>query len=311
MAALRLGRAIRVEWQSYAVVHITFNTIGYQSLGLEEAIVQELCRIGAAHDIHIEQSYAGPAFRELIDKLAVNQQVVILIDEYDKPIIDYLNDIPQAKANQQLLKSFYAVLKNAKRQIRFLFVTGVSKFSKVSIFSDLNNLLDISLNSRFNYLVGYAPEEVKTYFEAPIQLIATNKKMGKEELWQAIKTWYNGYSWDGEQFVYNPFSILCFLEEQRLRNFWFRSGTPSFLIHLLKDRFVYQLENMQVDDTVFESYNIEDIGVKSLLFQTGYLTIKAVNEHGIYTLDYPNEEVRLSMFKHLIPAFKDGGFINL
>lgn len=297
----------KLDWQNIEipVINITFNNIGYHGLGLENAILRELQNIATNHGITLSQTNdVGLSFKELIISLGKDKKVVILIDEYDKPIIDFLTEIDQAKAHQKILKSFYSIIKAADPYIRFLLITGVSKFSKVSIFSDLNNLYDITLLKKFNNIAGYTHDEVLHYFDQPITKIAQEEEITKEALITKIKQWYNGYSWDGKQFLYNPFSMLCFFDSQSFHNFWFATGTPTFLINLLKERFYYKLEKVEVGATIFESYNIENLETRSLLFQTGYLTIKEIDEYGLYHLGYPNNEVRNAMFSHLISAFR-------
>ena len=237
-----------------------------------------------------------------------DQKVVILIDEYDKPLIDYLTKMEQAKAHQEILKSFYAILKSSDPYIQFLLITGVSKFSKVSVFSDLNNLEDITLDWRYASMLGYTQNELEHYFEEHLQFALKKIKTDKKQLLKKIKAWYNGYSWESGEDVYNPFSILNFFSKIKFNNFWFATGTPTFLVNLLHERMYYNFDNIEVGDTVFESYNLDNLETASLLFQTGYLTIKSVNEFGIYTLGYPNKEVKNSMLQHLIGAFRFGQY---
>ena len=244
-------------------------------------------------------------FEELIKKLSKQNQVVLLIDEYDKPIIDYLDDLQQATEHQKILKSFYSIIKDADPYIRFLMITGVSKFSKVSIFSELNNLTDLTIHPKFTTLVGYTQEELEHYFEEGFQELTGTLAPTVDKLLQLVKDWYNGYSWDGKNFVYNPFSILSFFGAGEFQNFWFTTGTPTFLIKLLSSRQVIDLEKIEVDQSAFESYDIENLDTLPLLFQTGYSTIKSVEEFGIYVLDYPNKEVKESMLRHLIGNFRN------
>lgn len=162
---------------------------------------------------------------------AQHGQVVLLIDEYDKPLIDYLDDIEQAKANQQTLKNFYSVIKDSDPYLRFMLITGVSKFSKVSIFSDLNNLFDISQHPGFATMLGYTQEELERYFAGRIESIAQQQGMKRTDLLAKIWHYYNGYRWDIDQpSIYNPFSILSFMQTGRFRNFWFETGTPTFFL---------------------------------------------------------------------------------
>ncbi len=274
-----------------------------------------LDKLATENSVTLDATTYDQKFKELIQKLftkkklSTEKKVVILIDEYDKPLIDYMDNLEKAKMHQQILKTFYAILKDSDPYIELLFITGVSKFSKVSVFSDLNNLEDITMGRQFSTLTGYTQEELETYFE-PYIVELQEEYGGKTQLLKSLKSWYNGYSWDGKKYVYNPFSVLRFFKSQEFSNFWFTTGTPVFLIKLLHERMIYNLENIQVGDSAFESYNLDHLETISLLFQTGYLTIKQKDEIGIYTLDYPNKEVKNSMLQHLIGAFSHGSEIE-
>jgi len=296
----------RWDWTKvFPVVHISFSSIGYKTMGLEEALNNTLDKQAQAYGIILKSKEYDQKFKELIEKLSPPNGVVLLIDEYDKPIIDYLDDLPQAKEHQKILKSFYSVLKDAGTYIRFLMITGVSKFSKVSIFSELNNLTDLTIHPKFTTLVGYTQEELEHYFKENLQELTGVLVPTTSELLQLLKDWYNGYSWDGKNFVYNPFSILSFFGAGRVRNFWFTTGTPTFLIKLLRKKQVINLTKIEVDESAFESYDIENLDTLPLLFQTGYITIKREEEFGVFTLDYPNKEVKESMLRHLIGSFRN------
>ena len=289
------------------VIHIGFSSIGYKEIGLEEAINRRLIEQGKYLGIQLESEGASGLFYELIRKASrkYQQKVVLLIDEYDKPIIDYLDDLPQAKANQQVLKSFYSVIKDSDAYIRFLMITGVSKFSKVSIFSELNNLEDISIDRRYTDLLGITQEELEANFQPSIEHSRAILELSRAELLAQVKDWYNGYSWDGRTFVYNPFSILNFFAKSDFLNFWFSTGTPTFLVNLLKSRQYIDLREEEVDLSAFESYDIEYLDTIPLLFQTGYITIKSREPFGIYKLGYPNKEVKESMIRHLVGVYRN------
>ncbi|MFK7981639.1 MAG: AAA family ATPase, partial [Saprospiraceae bacterium] len=171
------------DWtKQHPVIHIGFSSIGYKELGLEKAIEIQLYKIAKNEEISLEEKGISQLFKELIEKLAKKNQVVLLIDEYDKPIIDYLDDLPQAKENQKVLKSFYSVIKDAGTYIQFLMITGVSKFSKVSIFSELNNLTDLTIHPKFTTLVGYTQAELEHYFEEGFQELTGVLAPTKSEL---------------------------------------------------------------------------------------------------------------------------------
>ncbi len=287
------------DWERrHPVLHIPFSSLGYKSLGLERALQELLDEVIETYDLEVNEEALEKKFREVLESLSKKEnEVVLLIDEYDKPIIDYLgNKIEQAKTNQQILKNFYSVIKDSDPHLRLVFITGVSKFSKVSIFSDLNNLEDLTLSDYLTAgMMGYTQEELEYYFKDYIPPTAEALNFSEEELLLKVKEWYNGYSWDGKNFVYNPFSILNFFKKRAFHNFWFHTATPSFLIKLLKEKPYYQFDNLEVGEAAFESFELDNIDVVALLFQTGYLTIKSVDEFHIYTLGYPNREVRQSM----------------
>ncbi|MEM7130356.1 MAG: ATP-binding protein [Chloroflexota bacterium] len=289
------------DWEKiHPVIHISFSGIGYQTQGLEEAIEAELRLIGQQHDIQFEQFGIDRMFAELIRKLSAKGQVVLLIDEYDKPIIDYLDEIEQALAHQKIFKTFYSVIKDSDPYIELLLITGVSKFSKVSIFSDLNNLDDITLYRQFADLTGYTQAELEKYFAPYMPEAQSMLVLDRTELLNQLRNWYNGYSWDGTTYVYNPFSILKFFRSLDFGNFWFETGTPTFLLELLKAEWLYELEDLTVGEETFASYDIKHLRAIPILFQSGYLTIKEKGDFGLYTLDYPNAEVKESMLSYII-----------
>ncbi|MEM1124019.1 MAG: AAA family ATPase, partial [Bacteroidota bacterium] len=297
------------DWsQQHPVIHISFSSIGYKELGLENAINIALDDVAKVYKITLERKEISQKLAELLEKLSQKNQIVLLIDECDKPLIDYLDNLPKAKEHQQILKSFYSVLKDAGDHIRLLLITGVSKFSKVSIFSELNNLTDLTIHPKFGDLVGYTQEELEQSFEHELAGLDGELAPTRAELLQLIKMWYNGYSWDGKTFVYNPFSILSFFGAGEFQNYWFTTGTPTFLVKLLTERNLYQVEEIEVGQSTFESFNIDYIDAHSLLFQTGYLTIKSKEPFGLYVLDYPNREVKDSMLQHLVAGFNHGSY---
>ncbi len=224
--------------------------------------------------------------------------VVVLIDEYDKPILDNLTNETIALQMREGLKNLYSVLKDADPYLRFCFLTGVSKFSKVSLFSGLNNLNDISLNSRYSSICGYSEQDLDQVFSP--ELKGQNR--------QQIQRWYNGYSWLG-QAVYNPFDLLLYFQQHKFQPYWFESATPSFLIKLLAERGLYspQLATLQTGSSLLSQFDVQDISTEALLFQTGYLTIKQAEEPitgmWVYTLGYPNHEVETSLNEALLPAY--------
>jgi hypothetical protein len=305
--ALFNGLWIENKWdwsKKHPVIHLSFANMGYKTLGLEAAILYELKELSTQFNVTFSTNGFSLQFRELIQKLHEKHgSVVILVDEYDKPIIDYLEkgNLEQAIDNQNILKTFYSVLKDAEDYLQFLFITGVSKFAKVSIFSDLNHLSDLTLNQNYATIVGYTQDELEQNFEDFFVAIERKLSLNRADLLAQMKTWYNGFSWDGESRVYNPFGLLNFFNNQAFRNYWFATGTPTFLVNLMKEKGAYAFESQRVTDSFLEKANLDNLDIVSVMFQTGYLTIKELNAlTGEILLDYPNKEVRDSMYQFLL-----------
>ncbi len=291
------------------VIHIVFNSLGYAKAGLETALQNEVLRYADKYAVSLTETAYDRQFRELILKVAAKHgPVVLLIDEYDKPLIDYLEKekLPTAKQHRDILKTFYSGLKDQESQeaLRFFMITGVSKFSQVSIFSDLNYLNDLTLSDYCATLVGYTQEELEVNFGEWMERLQQRfPDMNRQQLLDHIRMWYNGYSWDGRERVYNPFSILQLFDHRTFQDYWFKSGTPTFLINQMKERQLFTLNDLKVSETLLESFDLENLDVRALLFQTGYLTIRHIDQYRrIYTLDYPNREVEQAMHNHLIGA---------
>jgi hypothetical protein len=291
------------DWsETYPIVRLSLDAIGHEGR-LEEALLEAVKEIAEDFGLTILANKPSVGFKELIKKIAkqTGKQVVVLIDEYDRPIIDYIDPYNLTKANEQrdILKSFFSILKPASNYIRFLLITGVSKFSKVSIFSELNHLNDLTLDPAYAGLCGYTQTELEHYFAPYFQVMPPDTL-------EKMQLWYNGYSWDAQTFVYNPLSVLKFFTQRAYRNFWFETGTPTFLVKLLRKRFQYELEEKKVSNLVLESFRLEkfeDLDLDSLLLQTGYLTIKEITPHGQFILNYPNKEVKQAFGQFLLSEF--------
>ncbi|MBK8626051.1 MAG: AAA family ATPase [Saprospiraceae bacterium] len=298
------GMYIYDKWpfEPYPIIKISFSNIGYRTMGLLNAISTELLSIAKTHQISLEskETDVGNALKELIIQLQNKYQknVVILIDEYDKPLIDYLDkaNLHKALENRDILKSFYSVLKDADPYLKLVFITGVSKFSKVSIFSDLNNLTDLSLADAYNEICGISQKELEENFVEEL------KAYDKEK----IRKWYNGYKWDMNGFtVYNPFSLLSFfVNNGKYQNFWYTTGTPTFLMKMCREQHLYKFEEISINQDELGNFDIENLKIEPILFQTGYLTI--VRENPLfrnYILSFPNQEVRESYLRNLLDAY--------
>ncbi|ACG56898.1 protein of unknown function DUF1703 [Hydrogenobaculum sp. Y04AAS1] len=290
------------NWEKrYPIIKISFASGNIRTSDiLLDLMTSQVNRISEKEKINLKEKRPSQMFLELIEKLyeKYNQQVVVLIDEYDKPILDAIENIEVARENREILKDFYSVLKGMDPYLKLAFLTGVSRFSKVSIFSGLNQLQDITLNEEFSTVCGYTQSELESVFEDRL------KDFDKEK----IKVWYNGYSWLGES-VYNPFDILLLFSEKRFRAFWFETGTPTFLIKMfMKNRYYLpELENLEVGEEILSNLDVDNIFPENLLFQAGYLTIKEfMEEYGTYILSYPNLEVRKSFnSSFLIYVFRE------
>ncbi|GAB6078953.1 ATP-binding protein [Hydrogenobaculum acidophilum] len=281
------------DWdKKYPVVYISFGMGAHRSPEqLKQNIFFQLSlnQENLSVDCKNTNSYSN-CFAELILKAYTkyNSPVVVLIDEYDKPILDAIYNLDNAYENREILKDFYSPLKDLDPYLKLVFLAGVSRFSKVSIFSGLNQLRDITLSVEFATICGYTQSELENVFEDRL------KEFDKEE----VKTWYNGYNWKGES-VYNPFDVMLLFAEKEFKPHWFETGTPNFLVKLLKDGDFYlpDLENLEVGEEILSSIDLDNMPIESLLFQTGYLTIKNVERLGSkysYTLSYPNLEVRIA-----------------
>ncbi|MDR3366071.1 MAG: ATP-binding protein [Prevotellaceae bacterium] len=300
------------DWtQPHPVIRLDFGSIANNtSEALSNSLADFVKEVATKHRITIEKTELPDKFAELIKKIALSsgKQVVVLVDEYDKPIIDHLSNPETLDANKSILHDFYQVLKASDDYIKFIFLTGVSKFSGLSVFSALNNLDDITLNMDYGSICCYTQEELESYFSEYIDIVARDNSLSTSELLDRIKVWYTGYSWDGKASVYNPFSTLSFFRNREFNNYWFRTATPTFLIEILKKRDQLEpvLRPVEVGSGSFDSYDPLCINEIPLLFQTGYLTVKR-KESSLgtpqYTLGIPNEEVRKSFLEHLVNAY--------
>jgi len=297
----------KIEWKEHPILHFTFNKSDFHDIGFKNYLLIKLDEQASLHEILLEKTSISSMMEELI--LTLYQKhgkgVVLLIDEYDKPITEFLrkDQIHIAEENRELMRQFYSPLKDLDANLRFIFITGVSKFSKVSIFSDLNHLKDITISRSFATLLGYTETEIEHYFHDKIQEIADYQELTYEACFAKMRLWYNGYSWNkGKDKVYNPTSVLKFLQNKEFKNYWFETGTPTFLIDMMSERFHYNVEDIEASENLLNNFRFEALDDITLLFQTGYLTIKDEDD-GIYTLTYPNQEVRDSMLQYLLSEF--------
>ncbi|MBK9440648.1 MAG: ATP-binding protein [Comamonadaceae bacterium] len=288
-----LAAETRWDWgRKFPVIHLSF---GEGVLHSREALAQRIGEILNEQQIRLgvqcqNQSIAG-IFSELIQaaRAKTDQRVVVLVDEYDKPILDNITDAAIARDMRDGLRDLYSVIKGQDANIQFAMLTGVSKFSKVSLFSGLNNLKDITLDARYSALCGYTDKDVDTVFAAELPGLDRDK----------IREWYNGYNWLGTS-VYNPFDALLLFDTREFRAHWFETGTPTFLVDVLMARhtFTPDLARLVASESLLSTFDVDSMPVEALLFQAGYLTIDKVRRlPGMtqYTLRFPNLEVRSSL----------------
>jgi hypothetical protein len=301
------------DWsRKFPVIRIDWTTISHTTPEEIERDMSAVLRIKAADfGITLTREYAAGCLDELIMQLhrKTGEKVVVLVDEYDVPILDVMGkSSEELKDIQNSLHAIYKVLKGADDHLKFIFLTGVSKFSGLSVFSALNNLNDISLDNKFASLCGYTQDELESNFPEHIAAVAKKMSIPRKELLEVIRRWYNGYSWDGQTTVYNPFSALLFFDKAQFRGYWFATGTPTFLIDLIKNRNNIEsyLQPIQAEEMIFGSYDPERLETVPLLFQTGYLTVKRItvnNYQPTYTLEAPNMEVRNAFIDHLFKSY--------
>ncbi|MDR3291411.1 MAG: AAA family ATPase [Methanobrevibacter sp.] len=308
------GLYIYDKWnwnEKYPVIHLDLSKVINKNVELLEArLIKVIEGIALSFSINLNNIDSQGMLDELITKLydSFNQKVVILIDEYDTPLIDNMEDNEVFDTNREFLNSFYKVLKSNDEYLKFIFLTGVSKFSNVSIFSGLNSPRDISLSKDFVTICGYTQNELEKYFKDYIKLIANEESITYDEALNDIKCWYDGYSWNGKDNVYNPYSTLSMFLDEEFGSYWFQTGTTTFLMEKLKKNnnlipIINPNPHNKIDLMNFEIGNTDMI---PLLFQTGYLTIKSVEKYDReknYILSFPNKEVKDSFGKYLLNAY--------
>ncbi len=292
-------------WTEYPIIYLDFSTIAHRTPEhLEISLSNRLSLIAKSYGITLDEGLLEDKTYNLITQLAQKGKIVLLVDEYDKPLLDHIDNIAVAEQQRAILHGFYDAIKGLDAYFHAIFITGVTKFAKTSIFSGMNNLNDISLLPESSTLLGYTIEEIRMYFELYIEEYSKKKEIAIDSVYREIKIWYNGYRFSkATTYVYNPFSILYYLKNKDRANYWFTSGTPSFLVNLLK-KDPSELSTMDKKvlnfDTLNGSFNLGKVPPLILLQQAGYLTIKDYNEQtNLYTLGFPNEEVQLSM-SHLM-----------
>lgn len=299
------------DWHTYPVLHLDLNAEKYENIKELENILDTYLREweNKYNSIETGNTSLAQRFRAVIRaaKEKTGRGVAVLIDEYDKPILQAIDNPSLQEQFRNTLKAFYGVLKSADADLKFALLTGVTKFSKVSVFSDLNNLKDISMSPRFHNICGITEEELHTVFDEEIGELASANNQTKEEAYAQLRTNYDGYHFsyntDG---IYNPFSILWTLSERRYGSYWFSTGTPTYLVELIKKTNfnIEDLSGYEASEEQMNSIHVNDIDPIPVLYQSGYLTVAGYDkEFELFTLDYPNEEVKAGFINFLLPFY--------
>ncbi len=294
------GLAIHDKWDwsvRHPVVRLDFSGDKFRApVSLEADVLAQIAAVEREHQVEPCDETGAVRFRHLLRTLheRTGRRVVVLVDEYDKPILDLLDDPTAARENRDTLRGLYGAIKFSDAHVHFALLTGVSKFTKVSLFSDLNNLTDITLSPRYSALCGYTESDLDAVFGPELA------RFDRER----IRDWYNGYNWLGET-VYNPYDLLQLFRNGEFRPWWFETGTPAFVVETLTRRGVpsVELDGMLGTDDLLSAFDVDDLATEALLFQTGYLTIRETVSRGeetYYRLGYPNREVRQSLNRSLL-----------
>ena len=299
------------DWTEYPVLHLDLNTQKYDSPeALTTLLNEEVIKWERIYGKDESEATVGRRFQGVIRRAyeKTGRQVVILVDEYDKPLLQAIGNTELQDAYRATLKGFYGALKSMDGCIRFAFLTGVTKFGKVSVFSDLNNLRDLSMLPQYHDICGITEEELRTNFEEEVAGLASAQNMTVDETYAALRENYDGYHFceDDLPGIYNPFSLLNAFSNRKIDYYWFETGTPTYLVELLKQH-QYNLSGIEKEEVVSDVLNSVDIASTNplpVIYQSGYLTIKGYDEEfGLYKLGFPNKEVRQGFVRFLIPSY--------
>ncbi|MBQ7771327.1 MAG: ATP-binding protein [Bacteroidales bacterium] len=299
---------LETEWNEYPVLHFDLNAKKFDAVeDLYELVGRQLERYELQYEtVAVDQSLDG-RFYNLVMSIAdrTHKRVVILVDEYDKPLLQTIGNSELQNTYREILKAFYGVMKSCDGQIHFGFLTGVTKFGKVSVFSDLNNLDDISMDPAYYDICGISEDELNEYFDAEIGILAEENDITKEQAYDRLRNEYDGYHFcENVSGVYNPFSVLSTLRKNRFGNYWFETGTPTYLVELLK-RSDFQLDKIDGYKTGKDVLNGIDPGSPvAMIYQSGYVTIKDYDsEFDLVTVGFPNKEVERGFLLFLLPFY--------
>jgi hypothetical protein len=298
------------DWIKYPVFHLDLNLIQKgDDKALDSILNDTLCKWEELYGSRESEKTFSLRFKGVIQRACqlTGQRVVILVDEYDKPILQTIDNESLQEGFRATLKNFYGVLKSEDKNIRFAFLTGVTKFGKVSVFSDLNNLEDISLDEPYASICGITDEEIDTVFRPYVQRLAAVSKRSYDDVREELRTQYDGYHFAYDSVaVYNPFSLLNTFKKNEFNNYWFETGTPSYLVYLLK-KYHYRLEDMasaQVSDKALRGIQSQSSDPIPVIYQSGYLTIVGYNPtYKLFQLGIPNKEVEDGFYNYLLPNY--------
>ena len=308
---------LETEWAEHAVLHIDLNAKPFQKVeDLYDLLNDQLTIYEKMYDsVAVDKSPEG-RLRQLIRaaKQKTGRNVVVLVDEYDKPMLQAIGNEELQTEFRNALKAFYGVLKSADGDLRFAMLTGVTKFSKVSVFSDLNNLNDISMDDRYNEICGISQQELYDVFDEEIGKLAVANEQSKGEAYESLRQRYDGYHFcPNASGMYNPFSVLLALQKREYGSFWFSTGTPTYLVQLMKEADLnpYALSGYEASASELDSMQISVVNPIAVLYQSGYLTIKGYDcRFKVYTLDYPNDEVKEGFVNFLVPYYTYSKSVN-
>ena len=313
--------SLEKDWTEYPVLHLDLTGSRYTSVSdLIEKLDQHLSAWESTYGVTDKRNDPSARFSDVIDNACIKtgQKVVILIDEYEKPIIDNIDNPELMEQFRRELQGFYSVIKGKDNAIRLAFLTGVTKLGKMSIFSGLNNLNDISMDARYSDICGISEQELKSYFGESVKTLSEMNGLSEEECYKKLASMYDGYHFHYRSpGIYNPFSLLNTFNANEFRMYWFETGTPTFLVRYLKQG-NYNLDNIAKNDVSVETLtgaNYVSPAPITLMYQAGYLTIKDYDQRfNTYNLDYPNEEVKsgfLNSLSHLYAPALAGGELSV
>ncbi|MGV8138267.1 MAG: AAA family ATPase [Mangrovibacterium sp.] len=302
----------KINWDPYPVISLDMGKLDSSSPEtVKKSLLSELQLQAEEFHVHFpDKTLPTSALSRMVYTLRkqTGKQVVLLVDEYDKPILDAMDDLPRADQIRDILRNFYTVIKSISGDLQLAVLTGVSKISQVSIFSGLNNLNDISLDEKYAGICGYTQQELEQAFVHYIDELAQKYKSSHREVLERMRYWYDGYSWDGRTFLYNPFSVLLSFDKRMFHSWWFATGTPTFLLRLIRKRVDF---SVVLDDQIIQypgftdKQVLEKLDLVPLLFQTGYLTIKGIDDRERYLLEIPNTEVKKGLTESLLAYMAD------